>query len=64
VTAWSQRLVLTRADPLLVQVVEELGCEADDAHASLEVVEIPDGIEWYIHDYDGRETIHECHRHW
>lgn len=53
-----------RNDPSLVQVVEELGDKASASLASLRVVEIPDGIEWEIHDYDGIETIHERHRSW
>ena len=54
----------SRADPELVRVVEELGHEADGHYASLEIVEIPDGIEWTIHDYDGMETVQEKHREW
>lgn len=53
-----------RADPLLVQVVEELGEEADGACASLRIVEIPDDVKWFIDDYDGQETIREEHRSW
>lgn len=53
-----------RADPLLVQAVEELGVEADGQHARLKVVEIPDGVDYEIDDYDGVETIHEKHRVW
>ena len=56
---------LERNDPVLVSVVEELGSlRASAAFSELKVVEIPDGIEWYIHDYDGVETIHEAHRSW
>lgn len=55
---------VARDDPFLVQVVEELGDEANGAHASLKVVEIPDGIEWVIEEYDGNETIAEVHRTW
>ena len=32
--------------------------------AELAIVEIPDGIEWEIDDYDGIETIAETHRTW
>ena len=56
---------LDRNDPILVQVVEELGSRrASGQFASLEVVEIPDGVEWTISDYDGVETIEEAHRSW
>lgn len=48
-----------RSNPILVQIVEELGEEADGFCARLEVVEIPDGTNYYISDYDGVETICE-----
>jgi hypothetical protein len=32
--------------------------------AELEVVEIPDDVEWIIVDYDGMEHIAEKHRTW
>jgi hypothetical protein len=53
-----------RADEDLVAVVEELGEAANGHAADLKVVEIPDGIEWYIHEYDGREHVAERHRTW
>jgi len=53
-----------RSNPILVKVVEELGGEANSKYADLEIVEIPDNIEWVIDEYDGIETIHEKHRSW
>ena len=53
-----------RDDPALVQVVEELGAEANDGHSKIKVVEIPDGVEYEIVDYDGIEHIAEKHRTW
>ncbi len=53
-----------RADPLLVQVVEELGEAANGACAKLKVVEIPDGVDYEVDEYDGFESIHEKHRSW
>ena len=53
-----------RTIPSLIQVVEELGKDADGRHASLEIVEIPDGMDYEIDDYDGVETISEPHRSW
>jgi hypothetical protein len=60
---WSDRDI-ARNDPLLVQVVEELGDEADGQHACLKVVDVPDDVEWDIEEYDGREHVAERHRTW
>ena len=54
----------SRAHTLIVRVVEELGEEASSDLASLEVVEIPDDVEWEISEYDGNEHIAEKHRTW
>jgi len=53
-----------RYDPALVQAVEEMGTEANGPHAELKVVLIPDDVQWYIHEYDGIECVHEEHRTW
>lgn len=53
-----------RTDPLLIQVVEELGAEANGRCASLKIVEIPDDVKWQIEEYDGIEWIAEEHRTW
>jgi hypothetical protein len=53
-----------RSDPLLVEVVETLGTEANSRLAELKVVEIPDGVEWEIENYDGIEHVAEKHRTW
>jgi len=53
-----------RNDPLLVDIVEELGEEADGEFAHLKVVEIPDDVEWYVDEYDGLEWVAEVHRTW
>lgn len=55
---------LERTDPKLVECVETLGDKANGRHASLKVVDIPDDVEYYIHDYDGVEHIAEVHRTW
>jgi hypothetical protein len=55
---------ISRDDGFLIQVVEELGEEANGSHASLKVVEIPENVEWEINDYDGVEHIAEKHRTW
>lgn len=54
-----------RTDPDLIKVIEELGSEnASGGCAKLKIVEIPDGVQWEIDEYDGIETIHEVHRSW
>lgn len=54
----------TRADPKLVECVECLGRKADGEFAALEIVEIPDDVDWEIQEYDGIEWIAEKHRTW
>lgn len=53
-----------RSNSLLIQVVEELGDEANGDYAKLKIVEIPDGTEYEIDEYDGMESIEEKHRSW
>ena len=48
---------LKRNDPILVQVVEELGTEASGSCADLEVVDIENGRWFKIDEYDGFESI-------
>lgn len=53
-----------RADPILIQVVEEMGKAANGWAADLAIVDIPDDVEWHIHEYDGSEHVAENHRTW
>lgn len=55
---------LPRDDPILVTIVDYLGEDSGGKFSELAIVDIPDGIEWEIHDYDGSESIHEKHRFW
>ena len=55
---------IPRDDPILIQVVKELGEEANNSCSSLKVVEIPDDVDWDIYEYDGVEWIAEKHRIW
>lgn len=55
---------IERDDPHLVEVVESLGEAADGRHADLHIVSIPEGVDWQIEEYDGKEWIAEKHRTW
>ena len=55
---------IARDDPILIQVVEELGEDSWGGAAELKIVEIPDNVEWEIEEYDGQEWVSEVHRTW
>lgn len=61
---WYDNMIEDRSDSALVQVVEELGEKANGFAAELAIVEIPDDVEWHIHEYDGLEHVAENHRTW
>lgn len=64
---WGEHVYLDsehREDPILVEVVEELGSEASGRFGKLVVVEITDGLDYVVDDYDGIETLHENVRCW
>lgn len=49
----------------IIELFEEMGSERSSGELSeLEIVEIPDDVEWEVHDYDGNEWIAEVHRTW
>jgi hypothetical protein len=47
---------------VLVEMVER--GDVDGTFSDLKVVEIPDGVNWYIAEYDGLEHVAERHRTW
>jgi len=55
-----------RINPILLQVIRELGIKANGSGSALSIIDIPFNNEngWYIDEYDGHETIRECHRSW
>ena len=55
---------IERNDPILVEVVEELGEKSNDRFSELKIVEIPDDIDYVIEEYDGNEWISEKHKTW
>ncbi len=48
---------VTRHDPVLIQVIEELGQEANGTYAYLQIKELPAGTKYRIDEYDGAETV-------
>jgi len=55
---------LSRDDPILVEVVKDLGEEANGFGSKLEIIEIPEDVDYEIYDWDGFESVHEVHRVW
>ena len=53
-----------RTDPDLIEVVERLGNKANAACASLAIVEIPDGAQFEITEYDGNESVEPIRMSW
>lgn len=61
---WSPYKV-QRDDPILIEVVEQLGLEKSaGVFSALKIVEIPADVEWEIAEFDGNEEIHEKCRKW
>ena len=50
---------IRRHDPILVEVVEELGEKSWGTNAELKVIEIPDNCHYQIDEYDGMESYPE-----
>lgn len=48
----------------MVAAVKALGAKANGTYSELKVVEVPDDVEWHIHEYDGAEHVAENHRTW
>jgi hypothetical protein len=48
---------LDRADPLLVQVVEELGERVNTRFSDLRITDVPAGTKYRIDEYDGNESV-------
>lgn len=56
---------IERDDPDLIAVVEKYGADANTENAQLKIVEVPDGVKWYVDPREsGREWIAEEHRTW
>ena len=54
-----------RSHHKLISAIEKIGDKAASGmFAEILIVDIPDGVEWEIYEYDGIETVHEKHRSW
>jgi hypothetical protein len=57
-------VLIPRDDAKLVQVVVELGKEANGHCAELKIVEIPTDVQWRLASVGGVEHVSEVHRTW
>jgi hypothetical protein len=55
---------IPRDDEHLIAVVELMESAADGEYAELKIVDVPDDVNWYIEEYDGKEWVAERHRTW
>jgi hypothetical protein len=55
---------IPRDDAHLIAVVELMGETANNRFSELKIVDIPDDVNWYIEEYDGKEWVAERHRTW
>lgn len=54
-----------RSNPKLIEAIEKIGEDAASGNLSdVRIIDIPDGVEFEIDEYDGIETVHETHRSW
>lgn len=53
-----------RSHPILISVIEEMGGRANGVGADIQIVDIPDDVQWTIQEYDGLEWVAEKHRTW
>jgi hypothetical protein len=55
---------IPRDDEHLIAVVELMGSAASSGHAKLKIVDVPDDVNWYVEEYDGKEWVAERHQTW
>jgi len=57
--------IMFRSHPILLEIIHELGIvDAAGDYAQLKIVEVPDGVDLQIDEYDGKEWVAEKHRTW
>jgi hypothetical protein len=52
----------SRTDSVLIEIIEKYGKLNTHGCHNPQVIEIPDGVEWTVNDYDGMETLVEKYR--
>lgn len=52
-----QEHILSRSDPILIEVIKELGKKANGMYADLEIISLPIGTKYRICEYEGSEHI-------
>jgi hypothetical protein len=55
---------IPRDDAHLIAVVELMGSDASNKYSDLKIVDVPDDVNWYVEEYDGKEWVAERHRTW
>ena len=55
---------IPRDDEHLIAVVELMGTDANNRYSELKIVDVPDDVNWYVEEYDGKEWVAERHRTW
>ena len=55
---------IPRNDPNLIAVVHGLGAKSFGRCARLNIITIPDGVDWEISEYDGNEHVAQKHQTW
>ena len=55
---------IPRDNEHLIAVVELMGSAADGGYAELKIVDVPNDVNWYVEEYDGREWVAERHQTW
>lgn len=61
---WFNSREIKRNDKNLITVIRMLGEKANGKFSELKIIQIPDGVDWEISEYDGIETVEEKHRSW
>ena len=55
---------IPRDNEHLIAVIELMGRAADGGYAELKIVDVPNDVNWYVEEYDGRERVAERRRTW